>query len=104
MKPRRPVNLTSPAESGVFLFPSAYPCNGTEQAPPFAFTARAAVPLPLPRAALCRPVRGFPFPSPFAGPMPPPCRPGRAATAAAGDPVPRRRRPPAAKVRLTKQR
>jgi hypothetical protein len=108
--PRRPVNLTSPAASGVFLFPSSQPFNRAAQAPPFAFTGRlpSALPLspfrpvpprlvkagaacrpvrpcrppaacercaagavrrlPLPRTALCRPVRGFPFPGPVRRP------------------------------------
>jgi hypothetical protein len=124
--PRRPVNLTSPAASGVFLFPSALPCNRAAQAPPFAFTgrlpsalplssfrpvpprlaearpvcrpcrppsaacdpcaARAAVPLPLPRAALCRRRAALPIPRrPSAAligtgnPLPPACRRPRAA-------------------------
>jgi hypothetical protein len=162
MKPRRPVNLTSPAPCGAFLFPSALPCNRAAQAPAFAFKGRLpsalslslcrpvpprlvksgaacrpvrpcrpsaalaaacdpcaaapAAPLPLPRAALCRPVRGFPFPCPVCRPAgclvkplsPAPCRPRAAPEgrqpSAAGDHLPRRRRPPAAKVRLTKQR
>jgi hypothetical protein len=61
--PRRPLNLTSPAASGVFLFLSAFPCNGTAQAPPFAFTGRLPSALPLspfrpapPRLAEARPV------------------------------------------------
>jgi hypothetical protein len=133
--PRRPVNLTSPAPCGAFLFPSSQPCNRAAQAPlnqhrgvpgppicplfaaacdscaenpvrpsPFPFPPRAAQPrqsrgslpprpplpsvrrLPLPRAALCRPVRGFPFPCPVrrpaAGtvkPLSPACRRPRAA-------------------------
>ena len=80
--PRRPVNLTSPAASGVFLFPSSQPCNRAAQAPPFAFTGRLPSALllspfrPVPprlvkAGAACRPVR--------------PCRPS-AALAAACDP------------------
>jgi hypothetical protein len=139
MKPRRPVNLTSPAPCGAFLFPSSQPRNRAAQAPPFAFKGRlpSALPLspfrpvpprlvkarpafcpvrpcrppaacercaagfsaapppvagavrrlPLPRAALCRPVRGFPFPCPvrrpaaacLVKPLPPACRRPRAA-------------------------
>jgi hypothetical protein len=141
--PRRPATLTSPAASGVFLLPSASPCNRPAQAPPR--PAKAGLPsalplspfrpvpprlvkagaacrpvrpcrasaalaadcdpcaagpaaapppvagavrrLPLPRAALCRPVRGFPFPCPvrrpaaacLAKPLPPACRRPRAA-------------------------
>jgi hypothetical protein len=136
--PRRPVNLTSPAPCGAFLFPSSQPFNRAAQAPPFAFTGRlpSALPLspfrpapprlvkagaacrpvrpcrpsaacdpcaagfsaaplpvagavrrlPLPRAALCRRLRGFPFPCPVrrpAGclvkPLSPACRRPRAA-------------------------
>ena len=74
--------LTSPAESGVFLFPSATPCNRAAQAPGFAFKGRlpSALPLspfrPVPprlvkarplaapsaRAALCRAVASLPLP------------------------------------------
>jgi hypothetical protein len=124
--PRRPVNLTSPAASGVFLFPSSQPCNRAAQAPrrpavgrlpsalplsPFlpvpprlrqAMPRRrrpatlaaacdpcadvAAMPLPLPRAALCRRLRGLPFPCPvrrpaacLVKPLSPACRRPRAA-------------------------
>ena len=123
--PRRPVNLTSPAPCGAFLFPSSQPFNRAAQAPPCPAAAGlpsalplspsrpvpprlvkagaacrpcrpsaacdpcadgAAVPLPLPRAALFRPVRGFPFPCPvrrpaacLVKPLSPACRRHRAA-------------------------
>jgi len=78
--------------------------------------ALAAAPLPLPRAALCRPVRGFPFPFPVrrpaAGtvkPLSPACRRPRAAPEGR-QPLPlpvitvRRCRPPATEWRFTNQR
>ena len=160
--PRRPVNLTSPAPCGAFLFPSATPCNRAAQAPrrpavaglpaalplspfrpvpprlvkarpvcrpvrpcrpPAALAAAcdpcadgAAVPLPLPRAALCRPVRGFPYLCPVRRPAgclvkplsPAPCRPRAAPEgrqpSAAGDHPPRRRRLPAKEWGFTNQR
>jgi hypothetical protein len=59
------------------------PCRPSAAPLPFAAAVRR---LPLPRAALCRPVRGFPFPCPVrwpaAGtvkPLPPACRRPRAA-------------------------
>ncbi len=45
--------LTSPAASGVFLFPSSQRCNRPAQAPPFAFKGR--LPSALPLSAPCRP-------------------------------------------------
>lgn len=72
--PRRPATLTSPAASGVFLFPSATPCNGPAFAPPL--PRAAALPSALP---LC-PVRPLP---PRLGQADKP----RRATAAACDPV-----------------
>jgi hypothetical protein len=145
MKPRRPVNLTSPAPCGAFLFPSALPCNRAAQAPPFAFTdglpsalplspfgpvpprlgqatglcrpcRPSAAPLALPRAALCRRLRSFPFPCPvrrpaacLAKPLPPALCRHRAAPegrqpSAAGDHRPRRCRPPAKEWRFTNPR
>lgn len=75
--PRRPATVTSPAASGVFLFPSASPLNGTAFAPPLPHAA--ALPSALP---LC-PVRPFP---PRLAAADKPRRPRRA-TAAACDPL-----------------
>jgi hypothetical protein len=63
MKPRRPVNLTSPGSPGAFLFRSSQPCNRAAQAPAFAFTDGLPSALPLspfrpvpPRLAEARPL------------------------------------------------
>ena len=63
MKPRRPVNLTSPGNPGAFLSPNASLCNRPAQAPAFAFKAALpaapslSLPGPVPpRLAEARPV------------------------------------------------
>jgi hypothetical protein len=106
----QPCNRAAQAPPFAFTgrFPSALPLSPFRPVPPRLVKARpafrpvrpcrpsaacdpcadgAAVPLPLPRAALFRPVRGFPFPCPVrrpaaAGlvkPLPPACRRPRAA-------------------------
>jgi hypothetical protein len=108
MKPR-PSALTSPAPCGAFVYPSASLFNRAAQAPfrcPAAAALPAALPLspfgpvpprlvnpkPLSPAALClisqspaarRMCRLARHGNPFAGTLPAPRRPGRAATAAA---------------------
>ncbi len=157
MKPR-PVNLTSPAPCGAFLFPSSQPFNRAAQAPrrpakaglPSALPLSPFLPLPprlgqtrplaAPSALAVRPplvihartlppprrfpcpvppfaVLGLPYPFPLpsappgkarqplaAGPMPATCRPVRRQPPPRSIPCRPPRRPPAAKVRLTKQR
>lgn len=102
IKPRRPPRplpkhgtspaLTSPAASGVFLFPSASPCNGTAYAPPL--PRAGGLPSALP---LC-PVRPLP---PRLGQADKPRRPSAALSLCRPRPCPV---PPVSRAALGKPR